>query len=289
VTATYELHYREPLPFDALFGFLTPRAIPGVEAVTDSSYVRSVRSGAETAIVELAPTEPGVVRLQVTNAAKDAIPTIVAGARRLLDLDADPRPIGDALALDPWLAPLVTANPGLRVPGAFDGFELAIRAVLGQQISVAAASTLAGRIVRSVGSPLLHPAGPVTHRFPTAAELAAADLGEIGMPARRKATITVVAEAVASGDLPLDGSADPSDVAAQMMLLPGIGPWTAAYVAMRALRDADAMPVGDLGLRRAVAELAGDEAAADLPARAEAWRPWRSYAAMYLWSSLRSR
>jgi AraC family transcriptional regulator of adaptative response / DNA-3-methyladenine glycosylase II len=288
MTPACELPYHPPLPFDALFAFLAPRAIPGVQAVTAASYVRSVRFGEGAAVVELTPVEPGAVRLRLTSVSSGDVAGIAQGARRLLDLDADPRAIDEVLRDDPVLAPLVTARPGLRLPGAFDGFELAVRAILGQQISVAAATTLAGRIVRAAGRPLDDPVGPVTHLFPTAGELVEADLSEVGLPARRRTTITALAEAVARGDLDLDATASPDDVVERLVQLPGIGPWTSAYIAMRALRDPDAIPFGDLGLRRAVAALTGDDTAAGFRGRAEAWRPWRGYAAMHLWSSLRA-
>lgn len=197
--------------------------------------------------------------------------------RRLFGLDADHERLEPVLAADPLLAPLVAARPGLRVPGCWDGFELAVRAVLGQQVSVAAGRGLAARIVLELGQPLAEPRGSLTHLFPSAEALAATTLG--GMPGSRARAIQALAGAVA-GSLEIDERADGQAVRAALLDLPGIGAWTVEYVAMRALRDSDAFPAGDLVLRRA---LDTDERGAER--RAEAWRPWRAYAAMHLWSA----
>jgi len=231
---------------------------------------------------------------------------VVGRARRLLDADADPVAIGTALATDDVLAPLVRARPGLRVPGAYDGFELAVRAVLGQQISVAAASTFAGRLaarhgVLLPGGPALGergtqeptPGAPAPGRpgtsgpaagagpdiiFPDPGALADADLGGLGLTTARQRTLRALAEAAAAGRLTLDPGADPEEIAARLREVPGIGPWTIGYILMRAAADPDAFPDADLGLRRAMTRLGiapGDEAR---------WRPWRAYAAMHLWT-----
>jgi AraC family transcriptional regulator of adaptative response / DNA-3-methyladenine glycosylase II len=215
-----------------------------------------------------------------------AVSPVVGRARRLLDADADPAAIGAALATDGLLAPLVRARPGLRVPGAYDGFELAVRAVLGQQVSVAAASTFAGRLAAQHGTPLAAdgpldgPAGRPGPRvvFPGPDVLAEADLAGLGLTTARQRTLRGLAAATASGRLTLDPGADPGEIAARLAELPGIGPWTIGYILMRAAADPDAFPEADLGLRRALARLG---VPAGHPAR---WRPWRAYAAMHLWT-----
>jgi AraC family transcriptional regulator of adaptative response / DNA-3-methyladenine glycosylase II len=205
----------------------------------------------------------------------------VARCWRLLDLDADPLAIGEVLSTEPFMAALVAARPGLRVPGAYDGFELAVRAVLGQQVSVAGARTLAGRLVQRAGKPLdCTPEGaPLTHVFPTAEAVAEADLSGLGLTGARERTLRAVATAVAAGEIDLDGGGDPAETAERLLALPGIGPWTVAYIQMRALRDPDAFPETDLVLRRILERHGLDRAATD------AWRPWRAYAALHLWTS----
>jgi AraC family transcriptional regulator, regulatory protein of adaptative response / DNA-3-methyladenine glycosylase II len=195
----------------------------------------------------------------------------------LLDLDADPHAVDEALANDPMLRASVERRPGIRVPGAVDGFELAARAVLGQQVSVAAARTLAGRLVERCGKPLTVARGALTHAFPDAAAVADADLDGLGLTGGRMRTLRALAHAVADDGLVIDPVADRDDVRRRLLALPGIGPWTADYVAMRALGDPDAFPATDLVLARALGT--------DGAARAEQWRPWRAYAAMHLWST----
>ncbi|MBW2316655.1 MAG: DNA-3-methyladenine glycosylase 2 family protein, partial [Deltaproteobacteria bacterium] len=188
------------------------------------------------------------------------------------------------LSADPTLARVVAAHPGLRVPGAFDGFELAVRAILGQQVSVRGATTLAGRLVERFGTPCPGESDAAVSRlFPRPERLARARIEAIGLPAARAGAIRALARAVSSGEIVLDGSADPDETCAALEALPGIGPWTSAYVAMRALREPDAFLSGDLGLRRALATPEGLPSARALGERAEAWRPWRAYAALYLW------
>ena len=211
---------------------------------------------------------------------------IVERVRRIFDLGADPRQIGDHLRRDPALAPLIAARPGLRVPGAWDGFELGVRAILGQQVSVRGATTLAGRLVRRCGEPLRGemPEG-LTHLFPRPERLARADLSSIGMPGARVEAVRTLARAVARGDLRLDGALELEETLARMRALPGLGPWTAGYVAMRGLCEPDGFPYGDLGLRRAVSTNGRPVSSASLDRMADAWRPWRAYAAMHLWSA----
>ena len=273
---------REPFDGPALLAFLAARAIPGVEQVSGRRYTRTVHTPGGPGLIELeVPAQPsGQVLLRARLGGLRGVGQLVSRCRQLLDLDADPHAIAAALGADEVLAPLVAARPGLRVPGAYDGFELTVRAVLGQQVSVAAARTFAGRIAARYGTPLdLAPAGPDGPHllFPRADGLAGADLSGLGLTGARQATLRALASAVASGRLCLDPGADPQETAARLGELPGIGPWTVSYVLMRAVADPDAFPAADLGLRRALAWLGSD------PARAERWRPWRAYAALHLW------
>ena len=300
---TLRLACREPFDAAGWLGFLAARAIPGVEQVTADRYARTVQTAASPGIIELIPRPgQGHVLLRARLSGLGAVGPVVGGARRLLDADADPAAIGAALAADDLIAPLVRARPGLRVPGAYDGFELAVRAVLGQQVSVAAASTFAGRLAARHGIPLSAdaiadtpaaaaagtPAGATPIRtaglpglsvvFPGPEVLAGADLDGLGLTTARQRTLRALASAAASGQLTLDPGADPGEIAAQLACLPGIGPWTTGYILMRAAGDPDAFPASDLGLRRALARLAAP------PGHAARWRPWRAYAAMHLWS-----
>jgi AraC family transcriptional regulator of adaptative response / DNA-3-methyladenine glycosylase II len=193
--------------------------------------------------------------------------------------------VAAVLGADPALEPAVERRPGLRVPGAYDGFELAVRALLGQQVTVRGASTLAGRLVALAGTPLDQPVGGLTTAFPTPAAVAEADLSTLGVPGRRAEALRALAEAVASGAVRLDGYDDPAETRAALLALPGIGPWTVEYLALRALRDPDAFPAGDLGLRRSAAALGIPSTEAGLRRHAERWRPWRAYAAVHLWTS----
>ncbi|GAA3831196.1 DNA-3-methyladenine glycosylase 2 [Sphaerisporangium flaviroseum] len=330
---TLRLNYRAPYDAQTLLGFLAARAVPGVEEANPARYRRAVPGG----VITLVPAD-GHVKLSVTLADTRHLARIVARCRRLLDLDADPQAIATALEATS-LRPLVTSRPGLRVPGAFDGFELAVRAVVGQQVTVAGARTLLGRLAARAGTPSRPrnhlPTGPddtgpkdvgpkdvgpedvgpedvgpelnglggtgpeedirPDHTrprgiapeqdigpyllFPSAEQLAEADLSGLGLTGQRITTLRTLAERVANGEIQLDGGADPAETTARLMAVPGIGPWTTGYVVMRALRDPDAWPVGDLGLKRAMKAL-------DIPeADIERWRPWRAYAALYLWSS----
>ncbi|MEV4380116.1 AlkA N-terminal domain-containing protein [Streptosporangium sp. NPDC049644] len=272
---TLRLHRREPYDAATLMRFLAARAIPGLERADGTSYRRAVPGGAVT----LTP-ETDHVRLDVSVDDTSHLARIVARCRRLLDLDADPAAISAALG-ETSLEPLVTARPGLRVPGAWDGFEVAVRAVIGQQISVAGARTILGRVTARAGRPHHGTDGDegLTHLFPTAAELHEADLGGLGLTGRRVATLKALAARVADGEIDLDGAQEPAQAVAGLLEVPGIGPWTSGYIALRALRDPDAWPGGDLGLRRAMACLGIPED------HIERWRPWRAYAALHLWSS----
>jgi AraC family transcriptional regulator of adaptative response / DNA-3-methyladenine glycosylase II len=376
---TLRLAYRQPLDSEALLDFLALRAVPGLEQVRGYTYSRTVHAPAGAGVIELSlpPTQddqcdgqgskggrrgsraggpvPGQVLLRVRLPRLRGLGQVVSRCRQMLDLDADPQAINAALAADDLLAPLVAARPGLRVPGAYDGFELAVRAVLGQQVSLAAARTFASRIVTKFGTRLPSsggtgltgteptgarltstgltgteptgteltdaepadagaagpelagtglagtgptrtgtaraglagsPAGSVAEwasdgpalLFPGAASLAEADLSGLGLTTSRQRTLRGLATAVASDGLALDRGADPEETAARLAELPGIGPWTVAYILMRAVGDPDAFPASDLGLRRALERLGGD------PSTARDWRPWRAYAAVHLWA-----
>ena len=282
------LRYRPPLAADTLFRFLGDRTIPGVESFDGTTFRRAVRvPDARAAVIELtARPERGDVRLRILgDAGMDPSP-LEHTARRLLDLDADPSIVDAALSSDPTLRRVVRATPGIRLPGTVDGFELVVRAILGQQISVRAARTFAGRIAEACGTPLERPVGDVQHHFPSAEQLAGSRLGGLGVTTAREATLRRVAELVAAGALDLSGAADLEATRDALIAVPGIGPWTVAYVSMRALGDTDAFPVGDLGVRLGFEALGLTSTPAAMLEHAERWRPWRAYAVMHLWNSL---
>ena len=283
------LAYRPPLDWTALLDFLRPRATPGVEAVDDGAYRRTIELGDATGTIEVREGGDGShLLVRVDLADHDGLIHVVERVRRLFGLDDDPHEVARRLRASPVLRPLVRRSPGLRVPGAWEPFELAVRAVLGQQITVRGATTLAGGLVRGFGTPL-RAAGPLTHLFPRAEVLAQADVAVIGIPRARARTISALAAAVASRALVLDAARGLDDAIARLRAVPGIGAWTAEYVAMRTLGEADAFPAGDLGLRCALGNGAGPVSVDALARAAEAWRPWRAYAAMHLWRSLEER
>ena len=277
----FRLRYRPPLDWDALVGFLATRAIPGVEYVEEGIYRRSIVVDGIAGLIELSHSGPEVI-LEILHPRADSLLGIVSRVRRLCDLDADPIAISACFGCDSLLRPLVKARPGLRIPGAWDGFELGIRAILGQQISVRGASTLAGRLVARFGRLLDSGSPGVTHVFPRAEDLAGADVASIGLPRKRADTLSAFSTAVASGSLRMDGSASLEELRLQLRSIPGIGEWTAEYVAMRALNDPDAFPSGDLVLLRAC----GTRTTRELWNLSQRWRPWRSYAALHLWQGV---
>jgi AraC family transcriptional regulator of adaptative response / DNA-3-methyladenine glycosylase II len=286
-TIELTLGYREPFDWKAILGFLRMRAIAGVEVIDGDVYRRTIRSGRSAGIVEVrSGRSAATLLLSVPIDFAQALGTIVLRARRLFDLDADPSAITAALSRDRGLAPLVRRRPGLRVPGAWDPFELAIRAILGQQVSVKGASTLAARLVQSLGSSVETGNDLLDRIFPSAERVAAADLNDVGLTSARAATIRRFAAAVSSGAVRLDSAGSLNDAVAAMTSIEGIGNWTAHYIAMRALGEPDAFPASDLGIRKALGT--GGEPVSERNARerAEAWRPWRAYAAMWLWGSL---
>jgi AraC family transcriptional regulator of adaptative response / DNA-3-methyladenine glycosylase II len=306
------LAYRAPVDADRMFGYLAARAIPGVESVESGRYSRTIRLPNGTGILSLGPVacspdpDPGYIDCELQLEDLRDLTTAVQRCRRLLDLDADPQAVTGNLAADPVLGPLARACPGRRSPGHVDGNELALRAVLGQQVSVAAARRLGERLVAAYGKPLERPDGALTHCFPAAETLAAADPATLPMPRARGRALTGLATALASGELCLDPGAERDRAEAQLLALPGIGPWTASYIRMRALSDPDAFLPTDVGVLDAVGRLgalsagsgalsAGSgaggrrQAAKEAAALAEGWRPWRSYAVHHLWAYLEEK
>jgi AraC family transcriptional regulator of adaptative response / DNA-3-methyladenine glycosylase II len=266
---TLRLGVRQPFAADALRDWLRRHLVPGIESLDGSEYRRVLPSGS-VATLRLDPE--GVT---LTTAVDDvrALPDAVVRCRRLVDADADPAAVDEVLGRDKLLAPMVRARPGLRVPGCTDGFELLVRTILAQQVSLRAAHTFAARLVTAYGKPLDAPTGGLTHRFPTADVLADASYDGIGLTGSRCASVRAAAVAYASGEIRLDPTADRDETRRRLLALPGVGPWTAEYAAMRALGDPDAFPASDLVLRRRTD-----------PNRTATWRPWRAYGAMHVWT-----
>jgi AraC family transcriptional regulator of adaptative response / DNA-3-methyladenine glycosylase II len=278
------LGVRPPFDGSSLLRFFAARAVCGVEACSATTLTRTLALANGAAVVELEP-QPAqlVVRLWLDDV-RD-LGSAVDRCRRLFDVDADPQAIAAVLCADPLLTPLVSASPGLRVPGCVDADEIAVRAVLGQQVSVTRATALVTALTEQVGGNLAQPRHGVSRLFPTSAAIAEADLAGLGLTGERAGTLRRLTAALARGDIHLDTGADSHEVAAQLMSIRGIGEWTATYIAMRGLRDPDAFPAGDLGLRRAFAHVGGGDTHA-LREHAERWRPWRAYATVQLWNHL---
>ncbi len=267
--------------------FLEARAIRGLEAIEDGTYARTIEIDGVHGLVFVRPGKGHALKVTVRFPKLSALPTIIARLRRVFDLSADPHAIGAQLSEDPALARLVSARPGLRVPGAWDGFELAVRAVLGQQVSVRAAVGLAGKIVAAHGDPLAAggaDAVGLTRVFPRPERLAGLDPAALPMPRSRATALVALARAVAADPHIFRTGRSLDEVVGQLRSMKGIGEWTAHYIAMRQLREPDAFPSSDLGLLRAMAGLDGRRPTArELLTRAERWRPWRAYAAQHLW------
>ncbi len=281
---TVRLRYRAPYDWQAILSHLATRAIEGVERVEGGVYLRTIRHDGRGGRLEVSHL-PAKCSVSATLQLPDvhALGPIVARIRRLFDLDADVGVIGAHLSRDPMLAPLVAARPGLRAPGGWDGFELAVRAVLGQQVTVQAARGLAGQLVRICGAKIDGGAG-LSFAFPTPAEVARADLGALAMPRSRQRTLDTIARA-ALDDPELFTRGDSVEATvARLRALPGVGDWTAQYIALRAAREPDAFPASDVGLLRGAARGRKRPSPEALLARAERWRPWRAYAAQHLWS-----
>ena len=287
-TVTLRLGYRPPYDWDAMIAFLDARAVAGVECVSPERYARTIELDGRVGSVEVRPGRGHLVAT-IRFPEVRALLSIVARLRRLFDLDADVETIGAHLAGDRRLAPLVARRPGLRTPGSWDGFELAVRAVLGQQVSIVAARRLAAALVARAGTAVTGITGDpgLTHTFPTAARVAAADLSTMPMPRTRIAALSALARAAAADPRLLEPVGTSAEVVERLMKLPGFGPWTAQYWALRALHDSDAFPAADVGLLRSAVVARGGKrpTPAALLARAERWRPWRAYAAQHLWAS----
>jgi AraC family transcriptional regulator, regulatory protein of adaptative response / DNA-3-methyladenine glycosylase II len=290
---TVRLPYSTPYDWSAAIGFLDGRVTAGVERVAGDAYLRTVVIDGRPGVIECRDDGSEGLRLTLHGIATSGVFGAVQRARQMFDLDAPVADIAAVLGADRALKTLLKRRPGIRVPGAWDGFELTVRAIIGQQVSVKAATTVAGRIADRYGEPLALPASlagredaaSLTRLFPTPARLARARLTGIGLNKGRADAIRLLAAAVAGGDIAFDDTMEVDDLRQALMSLRGIGAWTAEYVAMRALKDPDAFPASDLGLLKAV-QCSGIDGAAALARRAEAWRPWRAYAALLLWSSL---
>ncbi|MFD5450868.1 AlkA N-terminal domain-containing protein [Streptomyces sp. NPDC127100] len=281
---TLRLPFRAPLNPDNLFGHLAATAVPGVEEWRAGAYRRTLRLPHGHGVVTLTPT-PDHIACRLTLTDLRDLTVAISRCRRLLDLDADPTAVDDRLRADPLLAPLVDKAPGRRVPRTVDEAEFAVRAVLGQQVSTAAARTHAARLVTAHGDPVDDPEGGLTHLFPSTPALAEVDPDTLAMPRTRRATFTTLVRHLAAGSLGLGVEADRAEARARLLALPGFGPWTADVIAMRALGDPDAFLPTDLGIRRAARDLGLPSTPAALTARAAAWRPWRAYAVQYLWAT----
>lgn len=278
------LPFRAPLNPDNLFGHLAATAVPGVEEWRDGAYRRTLRLPYGHGIVALTP-QPDHIACRLTLSDLRDLTVAISRCRRMLDLDADPVAVDDQLRTDPLLAPLIDKAPGRRVPRTVDEAEFAVRAVLGQQVSTAAARTHAGRLVTAYGEQVDDPEGGLTHLFPSPEALAALDPASLAMPRTRRTTFTTLVGQLADGSLQLGVESDWSETRARLLDLPGFGPWTVDVIAMRALGDPDAFLPTDLGIRKAAQELGLPSTPAALTARAAAWRPWRAYAVQYLWAT----
>ncbi|MEX2480397.1 MAG: DNA-3-methyladenine glycosylase [Gammaproteobacteria bacterium] len=285
--AAFTLACRAPFDWNFLLDFYRARAIDGVERVDGRRYVRVVRAGTDSGIVSVAAASDQALCVTLSGLPASVAGALAEGLRSAFDLTTDPHPIHAHLACDPLLRPLIEARPGLRIPGCVDPFEQGVRAILGQQISVGAARQLAARLCARWGNPVIQAHEPTLVRaFPTPAALADADIASLGMPRARGRSVSAFATAVLDDPDLLTRGATLDDSLGRLLRLPGIGPWSAHYIAMRALREPDAFPASDVGILRA---LTGADRirpnARHATARAECWRPWRAYAAQYLWSA----
>lgn len=293
--AVLELSYTPPYDWRSMLAFLSARAIKGVEHVWAGGYARTFALDIARGLFAIEPLPGHKVRLTVQMTDTGALPQVLYRVRRMFDLDTDPRPIDALLRTDPVLSPLVSAHPGLRVPGAWDGFELAVRAVLGQQITVVAATALARRLVEAHGEALPGPVGgltlaegmslqELTHLFPSATHLEGATI--TGMPRSRATTLSSLAT-TALDDRRLFGPyASLQEAVTRLRSMSGVGEWTAQYIAMRALREPDAFPATDIALARALVPTGPRPTGTQVLERARHWQPWRAYATLHLWSAL---
>ena len=287
-TLSLRLPVRTPFAYEGVFGHLAAGAVPGCEEVRDGTYRRSLRLPSGNAVVSLTPAVDHVRCRLVLDDFRD-LTTAIARCRRLLDLDADPEAVVEALTADPDLAPLVTKAPGQRIPRTVDEAELAVRAVLGQQVSTKAARTHLARLVAAYGQPVHDPEGTLTHTFPSVDQLLESgpiDPIHLAVPESRRRTLDALVAGLADGSVGLDAGCDWESARAQLLSLPGIGPWTAEIIAMRGLGDPDAFPASDLGLRLAAKQLGLPTGQRTLVEHSVRWRPWRSYAVQHLWTTL---
>ena len=280
---TLQMAYRPPFDWAGMMRFVAARALKGVEWIHDEAYYRTAQLGGHTGWLGVRHVpDKRILLVELTHSLTPVLPAVLGRLRHAFDLSARPDVIAAKLGETALLADVVARNPGLRVPGAFDGFELAVRAILGQQVSVKAATTLAGRYVAALGEPLETPHAGLTHVSPTAERVANAhvdELASLGLVESRARSIIALATEVAAARLRLEPGAPPDETIARLVALPGIGTWTAQYIAMRALRWPDAFPKEDLALRKNL----GGVTAARAEAMSQAWRPWRSYATLHLW------
>ncbi|MEU8304748.1 AlkA N-terminal domain-containing protein, partial [Actinomadura sp. NPDC048955] len=279
------LPFRAPLCPDNLFGHLAATAVPGVEEWRDGAFRRALRLPHGHGIATLRP-QPDHVACTLSLSDLRDLPIAISRCRWMLDLDADPVAVDDLLRTDPVLAPLVDKAPGRRVPRTVDAPEFAVRAVLGQQVSTAAARTHAARLVTAYGDPIDDPGGGLTHLFPTPTALAELDPESLAFPKTRRTTLMTLVDALAKEEIDLGVGSDWDEARARLSALPGFGPWTVETIAMRALGDPDAFIPGDLGIRAAAATLDLPVTPAALTRRAAQWRPWRAYSVQYLWATL---
>jgi AraC family transcriptional regulator, regulatory protein of adaptative response / DNA-3-methyladenine glycosylase II len=275
------LEARTPFDGAGLMAFFSARTVPGVEEMIPGGYRRSLSLEHGSGVVDLVPRADHVDATFALDDERDR-EAAVDGCRRLLDLDRDPAPIAAHLGADPVIGHLVAADPGRRVPGHPDGCELAVRAVLGQQVSVTAGTRLVARVVAELGTSLAHPVGAVTHTFPPPAAIAGLDPAGLPMPRSRARTVVALAGELAAGRLVLDDTVAPDEAYTALLALPGIGPWTAGYIGMRALRDPDAFIPGDAGVRHGLMRLGRDPSPRAAERVSEPWRPYRAYAVQHL-------
>jgi AraC family transcriptional regulator of adaptative response / DNA-3-methyladenine glycosylase II len=284
-TLTLRLSYRPPLAFPTMLAFLAKREIPGIERVSGNCYERVIGSANRSAWIRVtaSPNKPEL-RLEISGTDPRCIPDIVRRARRLFDLDADMHAVHSVLRSDPLLATSIRKRPGLRVPGGWDGFEILVRAILGQQVSLAAATTLAKRLVERYGEHCAQTPAGLDRMFPTPERLLHAPLEKIGLPRSRAVTLRAVAEAVLDGRLDFRAGQLLDEFIERATALPGVGPWTAHYVAMRALNHPDAFPAGDLVVQRVLQRDNREPKSCS-----QSWRPWRAYAVLHLWHLAKDR
>lgn len=289
-TLSLRLPFRAPFDSESIFGFLGVRAVPGVESWDGATYRRSLRLSHGNAVIAVSPGPAGpapnavMCTLYLDNVADTQ--AAVQRCRRMLDLDADPETVETHFADDPILSTLIRKRPGLRSPGHPDGVELLTRAILGQQVSVKGARTLAARLVAAVGEPLAAQVEGVTHTFPSAVAIAGCTPSDFAMPGARAKALIHACGQLAEGNIVIDAGSDREEIVRQLESLPGIGPWTASYVALRALGDPDVFLPTDIGVRNALRLLGAESSPRHSARLAESWRPWRSYALHHLWASL---